>query len=82
MAERSATRAATQQSQLSQNQYLLLFSGEAHNVEVGITNELFQIEREEPARRAPRARREVAATRRVASRGLARSPRSRPGRRG
>jgi hypothetical protein len=25
--------------------YLLLFSGEAHNVEVGITNELFQIER-------------------------------------
>jgi hypothetical protein len=25
--------------------YLLQFSGEAHNVEVGITNELFQIER-------------------------------------
>jgi hypothetical protein len=36
MAERSATPAAAQQSQLSQNQYLLLFSGEAHNVEVGI----------------------------------------------
>jgi len=46
MAERSATRAATQQSQLSQNQYLLLFSGDAHNVDVGTTNELFRIERE------------------------------------
>jgi hypothetical protein len=47
MAKRSATPAAAQQSQLSQNHYLLLFSGEAHNVEVGITNELFQIELEE-----------------------------------
>lgn len=50
MAERSATRAAARQSQLSQNQYQLLFSGEAYSVEVGITSELLQIEREEPDR--------------------------------
>jgi CxxC motif-containing protein (DUF1111 family) len=31
----------------AQNQSLLLFSGEAYNVEMGITNELFQSEREE-----------------------------------
>jgi hypothetical protein len=31
----------------AQNQTLLLFSGEAYNVEMGITNELFQIERDE-----------------------------------
>jgi len=31
----------------AQNQSLLLFSGEAYNVEMGITNELFQIERDE-----------------------------------
>jgi len=31
----------------AQNQSLLLFSGEAYNVEMGITNELFQIEREQ-----------------------------------
>jgi len=30
----------------AQNQTLLLFSGEAYNVEMGITNELFQVERE------------------------------------
>ena len=39
MAERSATRAAAQQSQLSQNRYLLLFSGEAHDIQMGITKE-------------------------------------------
>ena len=33
----------------AQNQSLLLFSGEAYNVEMGITNELFQIERDETA---------------------------------
>ena len=32
-----------------QNKSLLLFSGEAYNVEMGITNELFQTEREEAA---------------------------------
>jgi hypothetical protein len=31
----------------AQNQSVLLFSGEAYNVEMGITNELFQIERDE-----------------------------------
>ncbi len=31
----------------AQNQSLLLFSGEAYNVEMGITNEMFQIERDE-----------------------------------
>src|SRR5262245_57835982 len=31
----------------AQNQSLLLFSGEAYNVEMGITNELFQVERDE-----------------------------------
>jgi len=31
----------------AQNQSLLLFSGEAYNVEMGITNELFQTERDE-----------------------------------
>ena len=39
MGERSATPAAAQQSELSQNQCLLLFSSEAHNVEMGITKE-------------------------------------------
>jgi len=34
----------------AQNKSLLLFSGEAYNVEMGITNELFQTEREENAR--------------------------------
>ena len=33
----------------AQNKSLLLFSGEAYNVEMGITNELFQTEREETA---------------------------------
>jgi CxxC motif-containing protein (DUF1111 family) len=33
----------------AQNKSLLLFSGEAYNVEMGITNELFQSEREETA---------------------------------
>ena len=33
----------------AQNKSLLLFSGEAYNVEMGITNELFQTEREESA---------------------------------
>jgi CxxC motif-containing protein (DUF1111 family) len=33
----------------AQNQTLLLFSGEAYNVEMGITNELFQAEREQTA---------------------------------
>jgi CxxC motif-containing protein (DUF1111 family) len=33
----------------AQNQSLLLFAGEAYNVEMGISNELFQIEREENA---------------------------------
>jgi len=33
----------------AQNKSLLLFSGEAYNVEMGITNELFQTEREEDA---------------------------------
>jgi CxxC motif-containing protein (DUF1111 family) len=33
----------------AQNKSLLLFSGEAYNVEMGITNELFQTEREEQA---------------------------------
>ena len=40
-------RPPPKRSQLSQNQLLLLFSGEAYNIEMGITNELFQIEREE-----------------------------------
>src|SRR5207247_7785707 len=31
----------------AQNQSLLLFSGEAYNVEIGITNSLFQSEREQ-----------------------------------
>jgi hypothetical protein len=31
----------------AQNQSVLLFSGEAYNVEMGITNELFQVERDE-----------------------------------
>ena len=31
----------------AQNQTLLLFSGEAYNVEMGLTNELFQLEREQ-----------------------------------
>jgi CxxC motif-containing protein (DUF1111 family) len=31
----------------AQNKSLLLFTGEAYNVEMGITNELFQTEREE-----------------------------------
>jgi CxxC motif-containing protein (DUF1111 family) len=31
----------------AQNQSLLLFSGEAYNVEMGITNEIFQVERDE-----------------------------------
>jgi CxxC motif-containing protein (DUF1111 family) len=31
----------------AQNQTLLLFSGEAYNVEMGITNQLFQIERDQ-----------------------------------
>ena len=31
----------------AQNQSILLFSGEAYNVEMGITNELFQVERDE-----------------------------------
>jgi CxxC motif-containing protein (DUF1111 family) len=33
----------------AQNKSLLLFSGEAYNVEIGITNELFQTERDETA---------------------------------
>jgi CxxC motif-containing protein (DUF1111 family) len=33
----------------AQNQSLLLFSGEAYNVEMGITNEMFQSERDETA---------------------------------
>ena len=33
----------------AQNQTLLLFSGEAYNVEMGITSELFQVERDETA---------------------------------
>jgi CxxC motif-containing protein (DUF1111 family) len=33
----------------AQNQSLLMFSGEAYNVEMGITNELFQAEREQNA---------------------------------
>src|SRR5881409_2045534 len=33
----------------AQNKSLLLFSGEAYNVEMGITNEMFQTEREETA---------------------------------
>src|SRR5206468_9423882 len=33
----------------AQNKSLLLFSGEAYNVEMGITNELFQTERDERA---------------------------------
>ena len=33
----------------AQNKSLLLFSGEAYNVEMGITNELFQTERDENA---------------------------------
>ena len=33
----------------AQNKSLLLFSGEAYNVEMGITNELFQTERDETA---------------------------------
>ncbi len=33
----------------AQNVSLLLFSGEAYNVEMGITNELFQVEREQTA---------------------------------
>jgi len=33
----------------AQNQTLLLFSGEAYNVEMGITNELFQVERDQTA---------------------------------
>jgi CxxC motif-containing protein (DUF1111 family) len=33
----------------AQNKSMLLFSGEAYNVEMGITNELFQTEREEKA---------------------------------
>jgi CxxC motif-containing protein (DUF1111 family) len=33
----------------AQNQSLLLFSGEAYNVEMGISNELFQVERDENA---------------------------------
>ena len=31
----------------AQNKSLLMFSGEAYNVEMGITNELFQTERDE-----------------------------------
>jgi len=34
----------------AQNKSLLLFSGEAYNVEMGITNELFQTERDETSR--------------------------------
>jgi CxxC motif-containing protein (DUF1111 family) len=34
----------------AQNKSLLLFSGEAYNVEMGITNELFQTERDEAAK--------------------------------
>ena len=34
----------------AQNKSLLLFSGEAYNVEMGITNELFQTERDETAK--------------------------------
>jgi mono/diheme cytochrome c family protein len=34
----------------AQNQSLLLFSGEAYNVEMGITNELFQSEREQDSK--------------------------------
>ena len=34
----------------AQNKSLLLFAGEAYNVEMGITNELFQTERDETAR--------------------------------
>src|SRR5262249_22696077 len=34
----------------AQNKSLLMFSGEAYNVEMGITNELFQTEREENAK--------------------------------
>src|SRR6266545_4971258 len=33
----------------AQNKSLMLFSGEAYNVEMGISNELFQTEREENA---------------------------------
>ena len=44
----------------AQNQSLLLFSGEAYNVEMGITNELFQQERERephlPVRHGPQRR--------------------------
>jgi len=41
----------------AQNKSLLLFSGEAYNVEMGITNELFQTEREEnPPASLPRFR--------------------------
>ena len=34
----------------AQNKSLLIFSGEAYNVEMGISNELFQTEREENPR--------------------------------
>ena len=34
----------------AQNQTLLLFSGEAYNVEMGISNELFQVERDQNSR--------------------------------
>ena len=51
---RPATRTATATTARSrrfgwkaQNKSLLLFSGEAYNVEMGITNELFQSERDE-----------------------------------
>ena len=46
----------------AQNQSLLIFSGEAYNVEMGITNELFQSERDEtpalPVRHGPERRAE------------------------
>jgi len=42
----------------AQNKSLLIFAGEAYNVEMGVTNENFQTEREEnpPAQRTPRQR--------------------------
>lgn len=37
----------------AQNKSLLMFSGEAYNVEVGVTNELFETERPEPGSELP-----------------------------
>jgi hypothetical protein len=61
----------------AQNKSLLLFSGEAYNVEMGITNELFQTERERsaamPVRAGPERRHQL--RRRHACRGARRGSR-------